>query len=159
MKALLSIKDHNLCPVIRPLKLSVPASTGLQSVKGGPKPSLQGRFKRRIVLNGSVECRCAMAPAFGITERMPKWRNGRRDGLKNRWAKARVGSTPSFGTNILRSPCPRPEPVEGPTLFSLSPGGLTRVDENRIVAMIVGQPHSMAPDAPGRAVNSFSVLQ
>ena len=30
---------------------------------------------------------------------MPKWRNGRREGLKNLWALARVGSTPTFGTN------------------------------------------------------------
>ena len=29
---------------------------------------------------------------------MPKWRNGRREGLKNLWALARVGSTPTFGT-------------------------------------------------------------
>ena len=28
----------------------------------------------------------------------PKWRNGRRDGLKNRWGKPRVGSSPTFGT-------------------------------------------------------------
>ena len=32
----------------------------------------------------------------------PKWRNGRRDGLKNRWAHARVGSTPTFGTTRRR---------------------------------------------------------
>ena len=30
---------------------------------------------------------------------MPKWRNGRRDGLKNRWGQLHVGSTPTFGTN------------------------------------------------------------
>ncbi len=30
---------------------------------------------------------------------MPKWRNGRRDGLKHRWGQPRVGSTPTFGTN------------------------------------------------------------
>ena len=29
---------------------------------------------------------------------LPKWRNGRREGLKNLWALARVGSTPTFGT-------------------------------------------------------------
>ena len=29
---------------------------------------------------------------------MPKWRNGRRDGLKHRWGQPRVGSTPTFGT-------------------------------------------------------------
>jgi hypothetical protein len=29
---------------------------------------------------------------------MPKWRNGRRDGLKNRWGQLHVGSTPTFGT-------------------------------------------------------------
>ncbi len=31
---------------------------------------------------------------------MPKWRNGRREGLKNLWALARVGSTPTFGTRV-----------------------------------------------------------
>ena len=35
---------------------------------------------------------------------MPKWRNGRREGLKNLWALARVGSNPTFGTNTLKSP-------------------------------------------------------
>jgi hypothetical protein len=29
---------------------------------------------------------------------MPKWRNGRRGGLKHRWPQGRVGSTPTFGT-------------------------------------------------------------
>ena len=29
---------------------------------------------------------------------MPKWRNGRRDGLKIRWGQLHEGSTPSFGT-------------------------------------------------------------
>ena len=32
---------------------------------------------------------------------MPKWRNGRRDGLKHRWGQPRVGSTPTFGTISL----------------------------------------------------------
>src|SRR3954452_7692661 len=32
---------------------------------------------------------------------MPKWRNGRRDGLKNRWGQLHVGSTPTFGTKHL----------------------------------------------------------
>ena len=32
----------------------------------------------------------------------PKWRNGRRGGLKNRWGKPRVGSTPTFGTSRHR---------------------------------------------------------
>ena len=32
----------------------------------------------------------------------PKWRNGRRGGLKHRWAKTRVGSTPTFGTTAER---------------------------------------------------------
>ena len=31
----------------------------------------------------------------------PKWRNGRRDGLKNRWGQPRVGSTPTFGTTTV----------------------------------------------------------
>ena len=35
---------------------------------------------------------------------VPKWRNGRRGGLKNRWGQPRAGSSPAFGT-ILR---PRP---------------------------------------------------
>ena len=34
-----------------------------------------------------------------LRNRVPKWRNGRREGLKNLWALARVGSTPTFGTN------------------------------------------------------------
>ena len=29
---------------------------------------------------------------------MPKWRNGRRDGLKHRWVNPRAGSSPAFGT-------------------------------------------------------------
>ncbi len=39
-----------------------------------------------------------------LLEYEPKWRNGRRAGLKNRWGQPRVGSTPTFGTrfdNIL----------------------------------------------------------
>ena len=32
---------------------------------------------------------------------VPKWRNGRREGLKNLWALARVGSTPTFGTSSM----------------------------------------------------------
>ncbi len=28
----------------------------------------------------------------------PKWRNGRRDGLKHRWGLPHVGSIPTFGT-------------------------------------------------------------
>ena len=35
-----------------------------------------------------------------LRDRVPKWRNGRREGLKNLWALARVGSTPTFGTNV-----------------------------------------------------------
>ena len=35
-----------------------------------------------------------------LRNRLPKWRNGRREGLKNLWALARVGSTPTFGTTI-----------------------------------------------------------
>jgi hypothetical protein len=31
---------------------------------------------------------------------VPKWRNGRRAGLKNRWGQPRVGSNPTFGTNF-----------------------------------------------------------
>lgn len=31
--------------------------------------------------------------------RKPKWRNGRRGGLKNRWAQTHVGSNPTFGTS------------------------------------------------------------
>ena len=31
----------------------------------------------------------------------PGWRNGRRDGLKIRWAQARVGSNPTPGTEHL----------------------------------------------------------
>ena len=33
----------------------------------------------------------------------PKWRNGRRDGLKNRWGQPRVGSSPTFGTSFSDS--------------------------------------------------------
>ncbi len=33
---------------------------------------------------------------------MPKWRNGRRAGLKNRWEQSRVGSNPTFGTSNHR---------------------------------------------------------
>ena len=32
---------------------------------------------------------------------LPKWRNGRRDGLKHRWGQPHVGSTPTFGTISL----------------------------------------------------------
>ena len=32
----------------------------------------------------------------------PKWRNGRRGGLKNRCPQGHVGSTPTFGTNLIR---------------------------------------------------------
>src|SRR3954449_7439423 len=32
----------------------------------------------------------------------PKWRNGRRAGLKIRWGNTRVGSSPTFGTIDLR---------------------------------------------------------
>ena len=32
---------------------------------------------------------------------MPKWRNGRRGGLKNRCQQWRGGSTPTFGTTFL----------------------------------------------------------
>ena len=32
----------------------------------------------------------------------PKWRNGRRAGLKIRWGNTRVGSSPTFGTKDLR---------------------------------------------------------
>ena len=35
-----------------------------------------------------------------LLQRTPKWRNGRRAGLKNRWGQPHVGSTPTFGTNI-----------------------------------------------------------
>src|SRR6478735_4003530 len=32
----------------------------------------------------------------------PKWRNGRRAGLKIRWGNTRVGSSPTFGIKDLR---------------------------------------------------------
>ena len=35
-----------------------------------------------------------------LLQRTPKWRNGRRAGLKNRWGQPHVGSTPTFGTSI-----------------------------------------------------------
>jgi hypothetical protein len=31
---------------------------------------------------------------------VPKWRNGRRGGLKHRWGQPRPGSNPGFGTTI-----------------------------------------------------------
>ena len=31
----------------------------------------------------------------------PKWRNGRRDGLKHRWGQPRPGSNPGFGTKPI----------------------------------------------------------
>jgi hypothetical protein len=33
--------------------------------------------------------------------RQPKWRNGRRAGLKNRWGQPRVSSSLTFGTRNL----------------------------------------------------------
>ena len=38
---------------------------------------------------------------------MPKWRNGRRAGLKNRWGQPRVSSTLTFGTTRLGTNKPR----------------------------------------------------
>ena len=38
---------------------------------------------------------------FGYNNRGPEWWNGLHEGLKNLWAQARVGSTPTSGTNIL----------------------------------------------------------
>ena len=37
---------------------------------------------------------------------VPKWRNGRRDGLKNHCPKGRVSSTLTFGTTLLATNSP-----------------------------------------------------
>ncbi len=36
---------------------------------------------------------------FALSHHLPEWRNGRRAGLKIRWAQARVGSSPTSGTH------------------------------------------------------------
>src|SRR5438046_1308593 len=36
-----------------------------------------------------------------LRPRRPKWRNGRRGGLKNRWGQPRAGSNPAFGTKLV----------------------------------------------------------
>ena len=46
----------------------------------------------------------------------PKWRNGRRDGLKNRWGQPRVGSTPTFGTSFQIQICPADRSPNGHNL-------------------------------------------
>ena len=47
-----------------------------------------------------VDSRWALGDAE--IEREPKWRNGRRAGLKIRSSQEGVGSSPTFGTNDLR---------------------------------------------------------
>ena len=37
-----------------------------------------------------------------IVDPQPKWRNGRRAGLKIRWGNTRVGSSPTFGISDSR---------------------------------------------------------
>ena len=41
------------------------------------------------------------APPILYCATLPGWRNGRRDGLKLRWPKGRVGSIPTPGTMSL----------------------------------------------------------
>jgi hypothetical protein len=55
------------------------------------------RARRLYPERGSV--RGTMAAA-GTPGTVPKWRNGRRCGLKHRWPQGRVGSTPTFGTML-----------------------------------------------------------
>ena len=48
--------------------------------------------------------RTSRAPLYdGISSLGPEWRNGRRDGLKIRYLKGCVGSTPTSGTNMVSS--------------------------------------------------------
>ncbi len=48
-----------------------------------------------LVTGLTLSARSAIMPRV-----LPKWRNGRRDGLKNRWGQLHVGSTPTFGTKM-----------------------------------------------------------
>ncbi len=53
---------------------------------------------RRLVCHGRQPLRQWASERYTHGCREPKWRNGRRDGLKNRCPQGRVGSTPTFGT-------------------------------------------------------------
>ena len=52
----------------------------------------------------------------GYNSRVPKWRNGRRGGLKNLWRQLRGGSSPPFGSTLIERETQ--ENAAGPNLRS-----------------------------------------
>jgi hypothetical protein len=76
---------------------------------GGPLPTLVTVAMQRSaspirVVRQTVRCRFDGSTGRGAWSRYhrrgpaPKWRNGRRGGLKHRWGQPRQGSNPCFGT-------------------------------------------------------------
>ena len=64
----------------------------------------------------------------------PKWRNGRRAGLKNRWGQPRVSSTLTFGTRILpQSRTQRSRSGQQRLLFSCQGAGGLRYSQRVLV--------------------------
>ena len=111
----------------------------------------------------------------------PKWRNGRRAGLKIRWGNTRVGSSPTFGTIDLRRFLGRRSGIVSllsPHFFSdpcppigLDPGDPPRLPPGRVEpffapippgrSTVLGIPATSSPSKPQpslRSASGFTVL-
>ena len=67
-----------------------------------PQGSLTGRVESPFRVLAGLTCVRANVHSTRLRDTAPKWRNGRRAGLKIRWGNTRVGSSPTFGTRNLR---------------------------------------------------------
>src|SRR5215831_6107569 len=96
-------------------------------------PRLRGAGQRGYLLIGvyprKSAAECTLVPA-GIVQYpawcTPKWRNGRRAGLKIRSTQVGVGSSPTFGSKDLRQICASQKPY-------VPPPSLRNTFSNRLV--------------------------
>ncbi len=62
----------------------------------------QYKIKSFISVPGLLNLKCCSIHINYVKiSYMPRWRNGRRAGLKIQWEHSRAGSSPALGTNVI----------------------------------------------------------